>query len=53
MAGLPMLLSRIVLLDGCIVFSNYLLVVIGLENSRNDRGRGYGQGFFFFEICNS
>ena len=36
MAGLPMLLSRIVLLDGCIVFSSYLLVVIGLENSRND-----------------
>ena len=42
MAGLPMLLSRIVLLDGCIVFSTYLvvigldLVVIGLENSRND-----------------
>ena len=36
MAGLPMLLSRIVLLDGCIVFYSYLLVVIGLENSRND-----------------
>ncbi|ABU23860.1 Hypothetical protein PMN2A_2078 [Prochlorococcus marinus str. NATL2A] len=31
-----MLLSRIVLLDGCIVFNSYLLVVIGLENSRND-----------------
>ena len=36
MAGLPMLLSRIVLLDGSIVFRNYLLVVIDLEKSRND-----------------
>ena len=31
MAGLPMLLSRIVLLDGCIVIGG-----IDLENSRND-----------------